>query len=398
MVSQEGTRGRLLAQTSPMKQQQRVLFVVASDWYFWCHWMGIAKCVKDAGFDVYVTTPTGKYVPLIEAEGLKHIALPMDRQGRNPLRDIKSLVALSKIVKELRPALVHTVAIKPILYGALAAKLARVPAVVHAMPGMGYVFVNNQLLARVLRHGVALGFKVAFSGQGVRVIIQNPDNLETWIERGVVRRDRAVVIRGVGIDTKRFAPSIAPDGPPLVILPARLLYDKGVAEYVEAARILKRRGVSARFALVGEGDPGNPASVPPEDTKRWEREGVVELFGWRDDMPAVLAEAAIVCLPSYGEGLPTALLEAASCAKPLVATDVFGCREVVKDGKNGFLVPAKDAGALADALEELISNPELRARMGAAGRKLVEDEFSLERVAERTLSVYRELLPKDLGT
>ena len=293
----------------------------------------------------------------------------------------------------MKPALVHTVAIKPILYGTVAARLAGVSAMVHAMPGMGYVFVNDQLLARVLRHGVALGFKAAFSGKGVRVIIQNPDNHETWIERGVMTRERSVVIRGVGIDTKRFAPTAEPDGPPLVILPARLLYDKGVAEYVEAARILRDRGVKARFALVGVGDPGNPASVPPEDTQRWAQEGIMELFGWRDDMPEVLAQAHVVCLPSYGEGLPTALLEAASCGKPLVATDVFGCREVVKDGMNGFLVPAKDAPALADALEKLIRDPELRARMGAAGRKLVEDEFSLESVGARTLDVYRKILP-----
>ncbi|MFO0664272.1 MAG: glycosyltransferase family 4 protein [Polyangiaceae bacterium] len=371
---------------------KRVLFIVASDWYFWCHWMGIAKCVKAAGYDVYVTTPAGKYVKLIEAEGLKHIATPMDRQGRNPLNDVRSLAALVKIMRELKPALVHTVAIKPILYGSLAAKLTGVPAVVHAMPGMGYVFVNDQLLARVLRHGVAAGFKLAFAGAGTRVIIQNPDNLETWIERGVVKRERTAVIRGVGIDTSRFAPTEEPSGPPLVILPARLLYDKGVAEYVESARILKKRGVAARFALVGVGDPGNPASVPPEDTKRWEREGTVELFGWRDDMPEVLAEAAIVCLPSYGEGLPTALLEAASCGKPLVATDVFGCREVVHDGKNGFLVPAKDAKALAGALEKLIVDPSLRKRMGAEGRKLVVDEFSLEIVGKRTLAVYDQIL------
>jgi glycosyltransferase involved in cell wall biosynthesis len=375
----------------------RVLFVVASDWYFWCHWMGIAKAMRDAGHDVLVTTPDGKYVPLIRAEGLRHTVTSFDRQGRNPAHDVRTLRQLVRLCRSFKPDIVHTVAIKPILYGTLAGRLAGVRAFVHAMPGMGYVFVNDQWLARVLRVGVAAGFRVSFAGERVRVIMQNPENLETWIRMGVLARSRARLIRGIGIDTERFGFAPLPpaaSGPPLVILPARLLYDKGVAEFVAAARTLRARGVVARFALVGVGDAGNPAAVPDADTARWEREGVVELFGWRDDMPEVHRQASIVCLPSYGEGLPTALLEGASTGRPLVATDVFGCREVVRHGENGLLVPVRNADALADALGKLIADRELAERMGKAGRHMVVDEFSLARVSAQTLAVYEEILQR----
>jgi len=372
--------------------KQRVLFLVASDRYFHSHRLELARRVKAAGYDVVVATPKGPYVPAIEAAGLRHVHISMVRQGRNPFDDVKTLKGLVDLFRKERPDLVHNVAIKPILYGSMAAKIARVPAIVNAMPGMGYVFLNKQLLSRVLRKGVLAGFRVAFYGRNSKLILQNPDDIETWISHGVVKRHQVVLIRGAGVDVSKFRPTPEPSGPPLVVLPSRLLFDKGISEYVEAARIVKARGIACRFALVGEGDPGNPASVPDEVAKKWEREGVMELFGWREDMPQVIAESAVVCLPSYGEGLPKALLEAAASGRPIVTTNVPGCREVVQEGRNGFLVPARDAKALGEALGKLLGDAALRKKMGQESRTMAETDFSVDRIASQTLDVYAGLL------
>jgi glycosyltransferase involved in cell wall biosynthesis len=370
----------------------RVLFLVASDWYFYCHRLRLAQQVAAAGYEVHVITPPGRFREAITKAGLRHTAIEMDRQGRNPFKDFRTLRHLVDIYRTIEPSLVHHVALKPIVYGSLAARVTHVPAVVNAMPGMGYVFLSKQLLSRAIRPGIMAAFRILVNAPNSRVILQNPDDVERWVGWRVMRRDRIVIIRGSGVDIDQFQPGLEPAGPPLVILPARLLFDKGVREFVDAARELKRRGVEARFALVGEGDPGNPASVSSEQLRVWEREGVVELFGWHDDMVPVLAQAHIVCLPSYGEGLPKALLEAAACGKPIVATNVPGCREVVTDGDNGFLVPAQEMMPLAVALERLIRDPDLRRAMGERGRRRAVASLSVDAVAGETLRLYADLL------
>jgi glycosyltransferase involved in cell wall biosynthesis len=375
-----------------MVVRPRVLFLVASDWYFWCHRLPLARRIADAGYEVFVATPPGRFRGAIEEAGLTFKPIEMDRQGRNPAADVGTLVRLTRLYREVRPQIVHHVALKPIVYGSLAARLARVPAVVNAMPGMGYVFLSRQLLSRAIRPGIMAAFRLLANAPNSRVILQNPDDVEKWVSWRVLRRDRIVLIRGAGVDTSHFQPSPEPGGVPLVVLPARLLYDKGVGEFVEAARRLRSRGVAVRMALVGTGDPGNPASVPDEHLRRWTEEGVVEHLGWCDDMADVLSKAHVVCLPSYGEGLPKALLEAASSCRAIVATDVPGCREVVRHEDNGLLVPARDAESLASALERLLVDPALRRRMGERGRARAVAEFSADHVAEATLELYAELL------
>ena len=377
-----------------MPSGRRVLFVVASDWYFTCHRLPLATRIAAAGYDVHVATPPGRFRETIERAGLHYTPIRIDRQGRNPFADVQTVKALVRLYRELRPDVVHHVAIKPIVYGSLAARLTRVPAVVNAMPGMGYVFLSKQLLSRAIRPGVKAAFKLLLNAANSRVILQNPDDLERWVSWGVMRRDRIALIRGAGVDTSYFTPTEEPSGTPLVILPARLLYDKGVGEFVEAARQLRGRGVAVRMALVGEGDAGNPASVAPEQLRAWADAGIIELFGWRDDMRDVIASAHVVCLPSYGEGLPKALLEAAACGRAIVATDVPGCREVVHHEDNGFLVPARDATSLANALERVVSDADLRRRMGVRGRARAVAELSADIVAKETLSLYADLLAK----
>lgn len=370
----------------------RVLFVVASDWYFYWHRAALAQRIAAAGYEVHVATPAGRFRAQIEAAGLRHHIIEVDRQGLNPLRDLATIKRLVELYRSLSPTLVHHVAIKPIIYGSIAAKIAKVPAIVNSMAGMGYVFLSKQRLARLIRPGIRTAFRLLVNAGNSRVVVENDDDREKWIGWRVIRRDRIAIIRGCGVDTKAYRPMPEHPGPVLVVLPARLLFDKGVGEFVEAVRLLGRRGVHARFALVGEGDPGNPACVPDHQLREWQREGLVELFGWHDDMPEIFAQSHIVCLPSYGEGLPRALLEAAACARPIVATDVPGCRDVVRHGDNGLLVPPRQIVPLADALGRLIGDASLRHSMGLRGRERVVAEFSVEKIAAETVQLYAGLL------
>jgi glycosyltransferase involved in cell wall biosynthesis len=371
---------------------RRVLFLLASDWYFYWHRLGVAERIAARGYEVHVATPDGRFRALIEAAGLRFHPIQIDRQGLNPLRDVATIKDVVELYRELSPDLVHHVAVKPIIYGSIAAKITGVPVIVNAMPGLGYVFVSRQLTARLIRPGIAAAFRFLVNAPNTKVIVENHDDLKRWVAWGVMRPDRVVVSPGCGVDVETFRPGAEPPGLPLVILPARLLFYKGVAEFVQAARILKARGVEARFALVGEGDEGNPACVPSDLLRQWQKEGVVELFGWHDDMAQVLAQCHIVCLPSHGgEGVPRSLLEAAASGKPIVATNVSGCRDAVRDGENGFLVPPRQAGPLADAIERLVRDGDLRRLMGERGRERALKEFSVAIVAAQTLQVYDEL-------
>ena len=223
------------------------------------------------------------------------------------------------------------------------------------------------------------------------MIFENSDDLKEAIGFGAISADDAVLIRGAGIDLDAFAPSPEPEGVPVVTLTARMLWDKGVAEFVGAARQLKQAGIAARFLLVGAPDALNRAAIPQATLDTWQAEGVVDCLGFRGDIAVVLAESHVVCLPSYREGLPKSLLEALAAGKPVVTTDVPGCREVVADGINGFLVPARSVTPLADALRKLIADPDLRHHMGAAGRSRAETEFSTQRVTAETLAIYTAL-------
>lgn len=371
---------------------RRILFLAAKDGYFFSHRLELAVRIKAAGYDVKLIAPGGPYRERIVAAGIPVIDVPMDRQGKNPLADLRTVRALYDVYRREAPDLVHHVAVKPILYGSLAARLARVPCVVNAMPGMGYIFLSQQLLSRTIRPGVKLSFRMLMNAKNARVILQNPDDVERWVGWGVMRRDRIALIRGAGVDIDKFAPTPEPEGAPLAIIPARFLFDKGIGEFVEAARILRRDGVAARFVLLGEPDRKNPEAIDEATLQRWKAEGVVEIWPWRDDVHVALSESHLVCLPSYGEGLPKTLLEAAAAGRPIVTTDVPGCREVVRDGDNGFLVPARDAVALAAAMRKLLVDPALRERMGARGRARAVREFSSAHVAEQTLELYESLL------
>jgi glycosyltransferase involved in cell wall biosynthesis len=237
--------------------------------------------------------------------------------------------------------------------------------------------------------------RILLNRSGSRVIVQNPDDRDVLISQGIVKSEKVHLIRGAGVDVEQFAPRAFPDGAPLVVLPARLLWEKGVGEFVSAATILRNKGYRARFALVGEPDADNPRAIPVSQLEMWQKEGLVEWWGRRTDMPDVYAQSSVVCLPtSYGEGIPKSLLEAAACGRPIVTTDAPGCREVVRHGENGYLVPLRDAEAVAKAIGELLRNPGLRVKMGEKGRELAVREFSVQQVVNQTLALYDEVLAK----
>ena len=288
--------------------------------------------------------------------------------------------------------MVHLVTIKPILYGGVAARLAGVPSVVVAVSGLGYVFLASGLKAFFVRAVVAGMYRLVLGKRNLKVIFQNPDDREILVQRSVLRRDKVVMIRGSGVDLSAYSVKPVPKGAPVVVMAARLLRDKGVYEFVEAARLLKQRGLAAQFWLAGAPDAGNPASVDEAELTVWRRAETVKLLGHRNDIEQVFAQSSIVVLPSYREGLPKVLIEAAACGRAVVTTDVSGCRDAVEPGVTGLLVPPRDAVALADAIQRLLLDAGLRERMGLAGRRLAEREFSIEKVVAAHLAVYRKLI------
>jgi len=373
-------------------RQPKLLYLVSEDWYFVSHRLPLAVAAKAAGFDVCVATRVERHGETISKAGIRLIPITFARSGLHPLRELRSMSSLVALYRHEAPDLVHNVALKPVIYGTLAARRARVKGIVNAMMGLGWVFSSDSPKAKALRPLVRLALKSALSSANTRTIVQNADDVALLTSEGLTRPESIRLIRGSGVDPSKYSTTAPPAGAPLVVFPARLLVDKGVVEFLQAAAILKKEGIRARFALVGGADEANPASLGPDRVKALVCAAQAEPLGWREDMARVFAEAAIVCLPSYREGLPKALLEAAASARAIVATDVPGCREIVRPGKNGWLVPPRDARALAATLREAIAQPELCARYGAEGRRMVEREFTLDAVIRDTLAVYKELV------
>ena len=365
-----------------------------TDWYLWNFRRSLVLALRDAGHEVLLLSPDGNYGARLQALGLRWQALPMRRRSLNPLRELALLARLVRLFGREQPALVHGFTIKCAVYGSLAARLAGVPARVNSVAGMGYVFTSDDAKARALRPLVRSLLRIALGGDDARLVLQNPDDVALFARSRLVDPGSIRLIPGSGVDCERFRPdpSHAAGERLRVLLPARLLWDKGLAEYAQAARMLRERGVPVDLLLAGEPDPGNPASVAEAEVRAWVAEGLLQWLGHVDDMPALLRSVDVVALPSYREGLPKGLIEAAACGLALIATDVPGCREVVEDGVDGLRIPVRDAPALADAIARLHADPDLRARLGAAARRKAEERFDQRIVVASTLAVYRELL------
>lgn len=379
--------------TKSRKDGVTLVYFVTEDWYFCSHRLQLAKAALEAGHSVHVITRVISHGDAIRSAGLELIPLNLSRRGKNPVTEFRVIQQLVSTYKRLKPDLVHHVALKPVIYGSIAARLARAPHVVNALAGLGFLFSSSSTKARALRPIVKTLFRNLFNRPGSTLILQNPDDVESLCESGVVRRERVQLIKGSGVDVTKYRSVPPPAEPVCVLLASRMLWDKGVGEFVQAAQALEHEYPSVRFLLAGSGDDSNPASIPDEQLRSWHSTSNVEWLGNREDMPALFAGCHIVVLPTYyGEGVPKVLIEAASCGRPIVTTDAPGCREIVRHGVNGLLVPIRDAAALADAIRGLLDDPDMRVRMGQAGREIVKKEFTIEAVVKATLDVYENLL------
>ncbi len=369
-----------------------ILLLVTEDWYFWSHRLPLARAARDAGAHVIIATRVEKLRAAIEKEGFELVELPWRRRSNHLWNEMRALIAIVALYRRKRPDVVHHVAIKPVVYGGIATRLAGARSQVNAIAGLGYLETSRQLRARILRGVFNAVLRFAWSGPRVHVIVQNPDDFEALARTRLLAASHIHMIRGSGVDVEHFAPSPEPASPPVrVVFAGRLLWSKGVRELVEAARELKTRRVPVEVILAGSPDPENPESIPDPTLGGWVRDGLVKHVPWSDDMVAVWRSAHVAVLPSYREGLPRALLEAAACARPIIATDVPGCREIAREGINALLVPPRDAGALVAAIARLAGDAALRARFGAAGRALVVNEYAESIVVRETLALYRSL-------
>ena len=376
-----------------MSRAPRLLFLMNDAPFYVTHRLSVGIAAKRAGFDVHVAAPhRHDAVKRIEAEGIVFHDIPLRRGGRRIGGELALIWAMAKLIRSLHPDLLHAVTMKPVCYGGTLARLLGVPATVLAITGLGYLFVTESLAARAMRHVALALYRFALANRPLRAIFQNPDDLALFRAHGLVADDVVRMIRGCGVDMSAFPARPEPAGETVVMFPARILGDKGVHEFVGAARLLKAKGIAARFVMVGRTDPDNPTDVGEAGIRRWIEEGVVEWWGFSEDMPATLARATLVCMPSYREGLPRGLIEAAATERAIVTADVPGCREVVRHGDNGLLVPVRDAAATADALEKLILDAELRRRLAAHGREIAVADFSVEDFVAKSLAVYREVL------
>jgi glycosyltransferase involved in cell wall biosynthesis len=373
---------------------RKLMFVVNVDWFFLSHRLPIALEALRQGYQVHIATCLTDKLDELNRHGFVVHPLSLDRSSAGLGNALRTMVELWSVLKFVRPDVLHLVTIKPVLLGGLVARLAKVPAVVAAISGLGFVFLANGAKAVVRRCLVCELYRLALGHHNLKVIFQNLDDRASLAKLAQIPEQKLEMIRGSGVDLAQYYQTPLPPGMPVVLFVARLLADKGVREFVQAARLLKQQGVSARFCLVGSLDPANPASLADAELKQWANEGVVELWGKRSDIPEVLRSAHIVVLPSYREGLPKTLLEAAACGRAVVTTDVPGCRDAIDPGVTGLLVPVRNATALAETVKGLINDPARCQAMGNAGRALAERSFDVRQVVAKHLRIYQELIDK----
>ncbi len=373
-------------------QKSKIILFANTDWYLFNFRLSLAEELRKSGHELLLISPPGTHGEKLRSLGYRWKALPMNRRSLNPIREIALLIYLVRLFRAEAPDVVHGFTIKAAVYAAFASKVSGVPVVVNSVNGFGFVFISNRLKARLLRPIVRTAMRIAFSGPRSRVIVQNPTDRKEFLAERIVSAEKIHLIPGSGVDCQKFSPSQdgARTGARLrILLPARLLWDKGIGEFVEASRILGRNDL--QFQIAGQIDDGNPAAVSRQQAEAWQNAGYVELLGHVDDMASLIGAADIVVLPSYREGLPKSLLEASACGKPLIATDVPGCRDVVRDGVNGLIVRVKDSQGLADAINRLADEPGMRATMGAAARKRAIEEFDKEIIVRQTIEVYGDI-------
>lgn len=368
-----------------------LLFFITEDWFFYSHFLNRALGAQHKGYNVSVITHTNEHWNELSSLGINIIHLNLSRRSSNPIKEFKIILELIRIFRKYKPDIVQNIALKPIIYGTIASFFSDVPVLINAPVGLGYAFSSKEKKAAFIKLFILSAYRFLLNQPKSYVIMENSDDYKMMKQKKFINSKRSILIRGAGVDTSKFVQKSEPIGDNIVILASRLLWDKGILEFVEAAKILQIEKLKCRMILIGKPDPENPASIPEKTLYYWHSRNIIEFWGYRENMPEIFAQSNIIVLPSYREGLPKVLIEAASCGRAIIATDVPGCREIVRHNDNGILIPPRDSRSLAEAIRYLIDNPNIRKNMGKRGREIVISEFSEEIVVNKTMELYNLL-------
>jgi len=371
--------------------KKRLLFIVNADWFFLSHRLPIAKEAINQGYEVHIATTITNNLNLLKENGLIVHPLKLHRSRTSLISIIAEFKEIFDIIRFVVPSIVHLVTIKPVLLGGIASRLLNIPAVVYAVSGLGYVFLKKGVISFFTRKVVIYLYRLAFRHKNKCVIFQNMDDQLSLTRLSFLSSNEVELINGSGVDLSVFTQQPFNTGVPIIILAARLLKDKGVQEFVDAAKLVNHNNNRARFILVGEPDLHNPASLQQHELDHWESEGTIEIWGYREDMEKVISLSTIVVLPSYREGFPKILIEAAACGRPIVTTDVPGCRDAIEKDITGIIVPARDYVELARKISFLLDNPILCRKMGNAGRARAEKFYDINKVVKKHIKIYEDL-------
>ncbi len=370
--------------------QKSILYIINHIDWFWSHRLPLARYARDKGYKVYVAAYGASQDSDLTKNGFYPVELPSPHSGNALFAMIKIIRRIRTILTEIGPDITHAITLKYVFITGLAALGYKQTKPVFTIAGLGYLFSSEGLKPKLLRFLISPFLKLAFSHPEMSAIFQNPDDMEILTKRGFVNKNNAFLIKGSGVDTDKFSYAPPPEQQtPVVLMPTRLVKDKGVNIFADAAGILKKQGVEARFLIAGGLDNVNPLAYSEKEMNKIINQGNVEWLGKVKDMPTLYHSACIIAYPShYREGIPKVLLEAAACGKPIVTTDHPGCREVVRHGENGYLVPVKDPESTANAVRKLLENQEVQEKFGKKSRERAEKEFDVNVIVDKTLAVY----------
>ncbi len=363
----------------------KIIISATTSWNLYNSRLSLIKALTAEGYDVVLLAPRDKYSQILLDLGYRWEDWLLEPRGTSPLRELSSLLFLFSFYRDENPDLVHHFTPKGVVYGSFVAKLAGIKQIYNTITGLGYAFSGkaNPMLKKLFL------FLYPRALAKTQTIFQNPEDQAFFLERKITNPDSSTLIRSSGVDMNRFRFTPEGQGPLNVVLPARFIVEKGVGYFVDAAKILHKRDTPVQFVLVGKSEPDQPNAISSEQMDHWVKSGLIDSWGWQENMEDIYPKASIVCLPTfYSEGVPKVLIEAAACGRPLIATDVPGCREIIKDGYNGILIPPKNIEALANAIKLLASDASLRKKMGRNSRKLAADYFSAKEIVQAYLSLY----------
>lgn len=373
--------------------KKKLIFLVNDLGFFISHRLKIAEVANNNGYNVVVGYGDlgNANTKILKNKLIKFVNVPFIRSSINPLKEISSIYLIFKFLKRENPDILHLVTIKPYLYGGVISRLIGIKSVVSSVSGLGTLFIKKDFKNKLLLLMIFPIYKLAFNHFNQIAIFQNKDDLNLFVKNKIIKLSKAILIKGSGIDLKNFPVTKEPTGTPIICFAARLLNDKGINEFISAARLIKKKGLKTKFVIAGDLDLKNPSSLTFRDLQKIKEESLVEFLGYRTDIPTLYASSNIICLPSYREGLPKSLIEAAAASRAIITTDVPGCRDAIIPNKTGLLVPVKDYKSLAKAIIFLIENPDLRKSMGKAGRDLAKKEFQIDKVIRIHLNIYSDL-------